>query len=154
MTHPKFLIAPSALHVDAPDEATARAILHEFVQAAAIEAGRIRWSPYPKTGPHSRMLFFALIPDAHDDPAIISEIDRICACILGEDARGKGHTMDFVTDGGDRHYERIFSRHVDDTARFFPRTNWFDIEIDFYTPIQQRLRRILREDRAASKLES
>jgi hypothetical protein len=154
MAHPKFLIAPSALHVDTPDEATARAILDEFVQAAAIEAGRIRWESYPKLGAHSRLSFFVLIPDAHDDKAIIAEIERICACVIGEDARGKGHTMDFITDGGDRHYQRIFDRRADDRDRFLPRAHWFNIELDLYTPVQQRLRKLLREDRAAAKPES
>lgn len=151
MAHPRFLIAPATLHVDAPDEATARAILDAFLAAATIEAGRIRWEPYPKLGPHSRMSFYALIPDPQDDTAIIAEIDRICACLLGEDAHGKGQTMDFITDRGDRHYERIFDRRMDSTATFFARTHWFDIELDLYTPIQQRLRRIWREDRAAMK---
>ena len=42
---------------------------------------------------------------------------------------------------------------ADDTDRFYPRTHWFNIELDLYTPIQQRLRKIWREDRAASKPE-
>jgi hypothetical protein len=154
MAHPKFLIAPSSLHVDAADEATARAILDEFLAAAAVEASRIRWEPYAKLGPHSRLSFFALIPDRQDDAAIIAEIERICACLVGEDAHGKGHTMDFITDGGDRHYERIFDRRIDGEARFFPRTHWFDIELDLYTPVQQRLRKLWREDRGVAKPES
>jgi hypothetical protein len=151
MAHPKFLIAPVTLHVDAPDQASARAILDEFLAAATVEASRIRWEPYTKLGAHSRLSFFALIPDAHDDRAIIAEIERICAHVLGEDAHGRGKTMDFITDGGDRHYERIFDRRAENSARFFPRAHWFDIELDLYTPVQQRLRKLWREDRAISK---
>jgi hypothetical protein len=152
MAHPKFLIAPAALHVDAPDQETARAILDTFLQAASIEAARIRWEPYTKLGPHSRLSFYALIPDADEDAAIIGEIDRICTCLVGVDGLTKGHTIDFVTDGGDRHYERIFSRHVDhEGSFFFPQAHWFHIEIDLYTPIQKRLRKFWREDRAAAK---
>jgi len=136
------LLAIFTVHVNAPDEAGARAIFDRVLAKIGLPAFAIDWEPYRKLGPHSRMSCYLSLghPESLLQAAVM--VERLCALLVRAEDLGKGATIDVPNDDGTGTYERIFKRRL---ARFrIPKTHWFLIEISTHPQAQAQLRRYLR----------
>jgi hypothetical protein len=136
------LLAILIVHVNASDEAGARAIFERVLATVALPAFAVDWEPYRKLGRHSRMSCYLSLghPENLQQAAIL--VERLCALLVRAEDLGKGATIDVPNDDGTGTYERVFRRGM---ARFrIPRTHWFMIEISTHPQAQAKLRRYLR----------
>ena len=136
------LLAIFTVHVNAPDEAGARAIFDRVLATVALPAFAVDWEPYRKLGPHSRTSCYLSLghPESHLQAAIL--VERLCALLVRPEDLDKGVTVDAPNDDGTGIYQRIFSREL---ARFrLARTHWFVIEVNTHPQAQAKLRRYLR----------
>jgi hypothetical protein len=126
-----------AMVVDTENEAAARAILADVAYAAGAEAADVRWQPYPKLGPHSKVTAALRLPGVSGNQAVIDECERFAALVIRGDSLASAYVNSFLQDDGALFYNRIFDART--SAFLRPDVLWLDLEAHTHPGRQAQL---------------
>jgi hypothetical protein len=120
------------------DEAEARAILADLAAAAGAEAANVRWVPYLKLGPHSKLSAALRWPGVEAPQALIDACERLAGLVVAAEDLPRAYLNSFLNDDGSLFHNRVFDARIE---RFLdPRILWLDLEAHTHPDRQADLR--------------
>lgn len=115
-----------AMVVDSEDETAARAVLADLASAAGVETADVRWRPYAKLGPHSKLTAAIRLPGVCTAQAVVDACERLAGLVVTPAALPGAYLNSFLEDDGVLFYNRIFDARTDAFLR--PGILWLDLE--------------------------
>ncbi len=135
-------IVIAAMVVDTEDEARARAILADLVNAAGVEAADVRWQLYPKLGAHSKLSAALRWPGVTEPQAVIDACERLAGLVVAAESLPGAYLNSFIQDDGALFHNRIFDNRMETFLR--PDILWLDIEAHTHPDRQAELAALFR----------